>query len=141
MIISPENMTALASHASAALDLVEVGVIDESVKRALAEGEQFCQFLERGASARTSEYFSAVNLAAGDYTNFVVSMPGGDLFQARVPQVKQKLELVIGQINEVINRVLSTSMSYKNFSSRSRNSSLSMKGSVQRLMENARKSG
>jgi len=140
MIISPENMTALASHASAALDLVEVGVIDDTVKGALAEGEKFCQFLERGASARSSEYFSAANLAAGDYTNFVVSMPGGDLFQARLPQVKEKLGLVIGQINAGHKPSAGDVDELQEFFFTLSEQLPVYEGIVQRLMENARKS-
>ena len=99
MIISAENMTALASNASVALDLLEFGIRDESVRHGLSEGKEFCAFLELGATARKSEHFSAAGLEAGDYNSFVFSMPGGDDLQKRLPEIEKKLTALLHQLD------------------------------------------
>lgn len=98
--ISLENMTVLAAHASAALDLLELGVVDESVAQGLSDAEEFCRFLERGQSAGTSEHFSAAGLAAGDYNNLVFSIPGGSELSGQLADIKAKLSELQRQLGE-----------------------------------------
>jgi hypothetical protein len=97
--ISPDKMAGLAANASAALELLEDGVRSEGVLRGLAEGEEFCIFLERGANARTRlESFSAAGLAAGEFVGLVLSTDSGK-------ELANKVHLVLEQLRQIRNRL------------------------------------
>jgi hypothetical protein len=97
--ISPDKMAALAANASAALELLEDGVHSEGVLRGLAEGEEFCVFLERGAHARTKlESFSAAGLAAGEFVGLVLSTESGK-------ELANKVDLVLQQVRHIRDRL------------------------------------
>jgi hypothetical protein len=101
VMVSRQSVTALAAHAAAALDLLEVGVRDSSVMQGIKDGEEFCAFLERGAAARGSEYFSAAGLAAHDYNNLVFLIPDGEKLRDQVPVMKRRLAQLRERITNV----------------------------------------
>ena len=89
------EMAALAANASAALELLEDGIRTDIVLRGLAEGEEFCAFLEKGDSARTTrESFSAAGLVAEEFMSLVLSTNSGQQLANRVQKVSQQLRTV-----------------------------------------------
>lgn len=99
VLISTDSLAALAAHASASLDLIELGVVDKNVVSGLKEGEEFCQYVEVGRSARaSSERFSARSLAAAEFTTLVFAMPDGEELVQRVGEVRQQLDGLVREL-------------------------------------------
>jgi hypothetical protein len=89
------EMAALAANASAALELLEDGIHSDVVLRGLAEGEEFCAFLEKGGNARaTRESFSAAGLAAEEFMSLVLSTNSGQELANKVYGVSQQLHML-----------------------------------------------
>jgi hypothetical protein len=84
-------MSVLASNASAALQLLAMGIADPRINDGLTQANRFCDVLSEGEkirSGRRANHFSAEGLAKKDFLNLICEMPDSDRLTLRFDAVK-----------------------------------------------------
>lgn len=98
------KLVSLGTSASAALSLLKYGIKDDSVVRALKQGEEFCDLIDLGEKVKHLEYFSIKTIIAEQCYKIYSLLPKNLLSKTvkeiQILEVKEFLTTILSQIEK-----------------------------------------